>query len=288
MSRSYLLLPVVAGLALLGIASALTGQEGPLASGLVRDLELTVPPGTRMEYFRLDAAQSGLPAQEDVGADGSPRALADEASDLPEGPRPIGVVRWLGGPDPEVEGGWRGEVEVRLFETRTRVLHSERLGPSVRKLVFREIRARSGRTLHLAWKPDGSARLAHTTGGEVRRSVETLERRTQLPLGMIEYARRGALVPGRYPVFEPLAGRVGMQDIALEGPANERSLQAKRTDGSVAGEWRFRGSDLVGFRWQAGGPLATAISADEYERWVANLDQDASVYGLAANDLTSP
>ena len=59
----------------------------PLESKLVRELYLAGPPGTLVEYFRL------VP-QDDVDAE------------------PVGLVRWITGPDPQTKRGWRTEVEV--------------------------------------------------------------------------------------------------------------------------------------------------------------------------------
>jgi hypothetical protein len=55
-----------------------------------------------------------------------------------------------------------------------------------------------------------------------------------------------------------------------------RTVELLRTDGSLAGRYRFRGGELVAFQWQEGGPWARRASATEYESALTELEQSGA------------
>ena len=116
---------------LLLTVAALGLQDAPIETGDVRAVEVSEPPGTLVRHYRLD--HGGAAAE------------------------PLGLVRWIAGPDPENEGGWRVEQDVIFFDEATRVIHTERLHRAKRKIVWREVRSRSGRTVLVEWTPDQRA-----------------------------------------------------------------------------------------------------------------------------------
>ena len=253
-------------LGLVGALATLARAQDSLSNGDVREVTISLPEGTRIEYFRLD-----LPS--------------------PDGRRspPVGVARWITGADPgaTVEDGkaWRSELELVLFAEKTRVVHTERISTTRRELVFRELRDRSGRTVRFVWTPDQKAVCTDASGGEVRRREFDLRGGAALPLTLVDVVRRGGQWHGDVRVFEPLAAELDLMtpivtrleaglDPRAMGSASETSvsgakrvLELWRADGLNAGSYRFDGEALVSFAWQAGGPVATAIPADEFERW---------------------
>lgn len=220
-------------------------QKPPLLGRSLKELYLGLPPSTRVEYFRLDRLPLG--------------AAVDRSPD------PCGLVRWIAGPDPEDSRGWRVEIEATFFETGTRVVHTERLRPRQRELVFREIRAQAGRTLYLVWNPDEGLRSLEMMGGVLRREGIEAGRGALLPLCAIEKVRRGAALSGTTPVFQPLAGAAEPLQFSIteEGPG--RQLELRRADDLLAGSYHFEGRELISFRWQDGGPVASRIDRRTYE-----------------------
>ncbi len=225
----------------------------------VRAVVLEAPDGTRVEHFRLDRR----------GEAGPGRAL-DRA--------PIGLVRWISGPDPETHGGWRVENEVLFLSEATRVQHTERLHPFERKLVWREVRERSGRTVRLQWTPEGLPVSFDTVGGPIRRRDLTAEGKELLPLALVEFVRSGEQWwSGNFRVFQPLANDFEDLDVRVEEHEDgERVLEMRRKEtplsegttgeGILTGRYHFRNGALVLFQWQEGGPVATPIDPAEYER----------------------
>lgn len=221
-----------------------TVQDSPFEGRAIRELYLGLPPGTRVEYFRLDR-----------------ESLLDEAERIPGA---SGLVRWIVGPDPEREEAWRVELEASFFHGETRVIHTERLQPRMRELVFREVRAQAGRTLYLTWDPEVGVRSLEMMGGELRREELDPGRGTLFPLSLVEMVRRGVDFQGSVSVFQPLVGAPEELELAVRDDGAERVLELRRGDLS-AGSYRFRETQLVSFRWQEGGPVATRISRAQYE-----------------------
>ncbi len=244
-------LVLAAGLILAGLLP----QEGksPLDSGAILELTLPAPPGVRGEWFRLDRERG-----------------AEE---------PVGLVRQIVVVEPG--GNYRLEQETLFLDAAVRVLHVETLQPDELTLVWREIGERHGRTVLVEWDLNASSmRCADTEGGEVRRRRIEIEDGALMPLYLLEKLRAGHLSTGRFRCFRPIAGALEELELRLLPPSpfwgNARILEWRRADGGLAGRFAFRGRDLVSFRWQEGGPLATAIGEDEYRRLRASLWVDPS------------
>src|SRR5204862_117518 len=45
-----------------------------------------------------------------------------------------------------------------------------------------------------------------------------------------------------------------------------RTVELRRTDGTLAGRYRFEGTRLAGFQWQEGGLAARRVESEEFER----------------------
>ncbi len=226
------------------LAASLAGrvaQESPrppLASGLVRSIELESRPGTWVQHFRLD--REG--------------ARADEL--------PLALLRYVAGPDPA--GGVHADLELDYLADGLRVIHTEHASPSLRRLVFRELDGRAGRTLFLEGTPETGFQGYELGGREVVR--HELDERGEFPLLLIEAARLGMAVPGDVAVLDPLAA--AFEPLALTSRALEggRVFEARRADGSLRWRVTTRGERLEEWRFQERGPLARAITPEESER----------------------
>ena len=71
-------------------------QASPLASGIIKSVELSGSPDTSVRHFRLDKSSTELG---------------------PDAPEPLGVLRWICGPDPSGKGA-RLEIEATFFQER--------------------------------------------------------------------------------------------------------------------------------------------------------------------------
>lgn len=226
-------------LPLLLTLAVLLPQQGkaPLESGLVRSVEIDALPGTFVQHFRLDSpAGSDAPAQ--------------------------GLLRYLSGPDPE--GGLRVESELTWFAEGLRVLQAERVNGAERRLVFRELGARSARTFFLTGRAGQACEATELGGPEVVR--RTYPATGEFPLFLVESARRGLALPASADVFEPLGAVLEPLTLTTQGGFEERTLSARRSDGSLRWSVTFRGAEPVRWAWQDGGPCARAIAREEYER----------------------
>lgn len=260
---------VAAGTPSVGSTRAATqdGLRRALDNGDIRSVALHPPAETRIEHFRLDAVAWG--------------------SELPDpSAEPLGVVRFVHGPDAEpmpdgpVE---RLEQEITFFDADTRVIHIERLHPNVRRLVWREVRPGSGRTLLVNWSLHAGMRSTETIGGAIVRRDHDVSRGAFLPLYLVDLARERNAFDGAFRVFQPLARAI--EDVHLEtwveigsggapGEADRFVLSMRRSDGTSAGRYAFEGERLVAFQWQRGGPVAREISRNEYDRWTREREDD--------------
>jgi hypothetical protein len=219
------------------------GSPAPLASGVVRTLELSGDSATHVRHFRLDRGRAELAA------------------------KPAGLLRWLGGRDPSGEG-LRLEIEATFFEERVLVVHRERLRHEELVLTWREVREGGGRTLVLSGSPaEGYAIVDSTLAGIERRSVDG---RGELPLALLEAARRGQALPAELALFEPASGAFEpLRVIARAGERpTERVVELVRADGTLRTRARFEAGEWLEWCWQEGGLVARAIPEEDYERWI--------------------
>jgi hypothetical protein len=248
-----------------------------------------------VEHFALELVPSASDALGALGALEAPWVGAEEVGLAVLRQRREGcsaVLEW------ELRFAVPGELD-------TRVHHVEVEDGAQRKLVWREYRPGAGRTLFLEELADdltGGAELRTVEwGGRDGLREEVAEPEGGLfPLELLERARAGRLAADEVALFEPLEGRfepveIQTRDVAARpaafawsagaGPAGPssaapvlaRTLELRRRDGSLAGAYRFAGSELVAFQWQAGGARGRRISAEEWLRRTERLDQaDAS------------
>ncbi len=203
----------------------------------MRSLDLEPPPGTWVQYFCVE--RTG--------------ARAEEA--------PLGLLRYLAGPDSE--GGERVELELQYLVDGMTVVHTEQVSQARRRLVFREVRERGGRTLFLEG-PLGAGLSGYELGGtEVVRHELT---GGELPLFLIEAARRGSAWSDEMAVLDPLAATDELLKLATRTAGEERVFEARRADGSLRWRVSARGAELVEWRFQERGPAARAIPLVEYRR----------------------
>jgi len=240
-------------------ALLLVAQSGaPLESGLVRSLDLEPLPGTWVQHFRLERTGS----------------RADE--------HPVGLVRYVAGPDSE--GGLRVELELQYLAAATTLIHIEQVNPARRRLVFREVRERGGRTLFLEGA-SGAGFSGYELGGPevVRRELQD----GALPLFLIEAARTGGVLAMETSVLDPLTASFEPLRLLVheaQGPAGERVLEARRADGSL--RWRLRtlAGELRELSFQEHGPVARPVAREEFERLRAEHELEAR----AAQEAGSP
>jgi hypothetical protein len=227
----------------------------PLESGVVREVELSEPAGTRLQHFRLDRG----PAR---------------------GAIPHGLARWTSGPDPA--GGLRVELELLFLESGVRLIHIERsrapdgADEKERVLVFRELREGGGRTLFLEGDPRGGyTSLESGAPVALRRSHPGPG---ELPLLLVEATLRGAEIPAQAEVFDPLAA--AFEPVRLD--LDDGSLVLTRADGSRRWRIAFQDGLPVEFAWQERGPRARAIPRADYERLLS--EHEARTLELARQE----
>jgi len=240
-------------------------QETPFDTGDVVAFEVPEPAGMRKEYFALE-----LPA----------------AGSTPLAEPPSGVCALLRS---DVDGVVRLESRTTYFDVDTRVIHTEELTPDGPKLVWREVRERSGRTVILDWV-GGEWEVASVdwSGLEAERRPIDPARGVVLPSFLLEEVRSGSYLSGGFDVFDPLANGVeelvgSTRTVWLPVPlaAPLRHFVWRRADGTLAGEYWFAGRELVGFRLQAGGPVARRIDAATYEDLLEAHERTRETVGAA-------
>jgi len=281
----------------------------PLDNGDIVEVSLVRSPDLRIEHFRLDRVEWGseLPAPGDVGGAGW------------NGDGPLGLVQWSSGTDGLGFGSPRSgdesfgnksfgnrsfgnrsfgnrsfgdtgfgdgperriEQATTFFDVDTRVIHTESLRPEERRLVYREVRERAGRTVLVEWPLGEELRSADTVGRAVVRREHDFATGAFFPLYLVEAARRGESFEGEFEVFQPLANRLEPLRIRLERSAEGHTLSLWRPDGRLAGRYRFQGDRLVAFQWQAGGPVARAISRERYAELLAERDATEEAEGAS-------
>lgn len=241
------------GLALISPSPAPSAQDvraAPASAPAAK--RITAPAGTATAWFRLDPQ----------GVDPMP-AL-----------RPSAVARWVTGPlDPEQpEGGRRVELELRWLDEDVRLLVAERVLAREHRVLWREQLPRGGRTVLITVDredPGADLRVTETSAGRIHRRSLSRDRGAWQLLSLVEAAGRGVEPHGHARVLMPQRAAVERVGLRLEpDPAGGRALALTFPDGTQGPRFRFEGSELVGFLWQAGGPVATRIEGEEHARWI--------------------
>ena len=224
-----------------------------LESGLVRSIDLEPLPGTFVQHFRLDRAGAR------------------------EGEPPLGFLRYVAGPDRE--GGEFVELDLQMLAEETTVVHTEQTNALRRRLVFREVRERGGRTLFLE-DTSGRGFTGYELGGPevVRRELSE----GLLPLSLIEAARAGCAPPEEAVVLDPLGACVEPLRIVVRAEGVGRTLEARRGDGSLRWRVNVNGELLGEWRFQERGPVARPISPEEYTELRTKHELDTSAAREAA------
>ena len=220
-------------------------QASPLASGIIKSVELSGSPDTSVRHFRLDKSSTALG---------------------PDAPEPLGVLRWICGPDPSGKGA-RLEIEATFFQERVLVIHSERLREDELSLTWREVGASGGRTLSLRGSREGTFTIADSSvKGTEKRSVPGSA--GEFPLAFLEVARRGGKLPVEVALFDPASGAFESVNVISRSPPRsaERVLELVRADGSLRTRARFIDGEWSEWCWQEGGLVARSIGPEEYMR----------------------
>ena len=216
-------------------------RTSPFESGEVVAFEMPEQPGTRHEYFKLHSRLDDLGvAAVHVGATGD---------------------------------AMRAEMRIDYFPIKTRVLHVEMQTDAGPRLIWRETRLRSGRTVMVDWGPEGeSLSSVDWSGGDGVRYEKQPESGALLPLYLVDHVREGQFLGGRFDIFNPVSNRVeewtaSVKRIALlpTAPHLARRLVLRRRGGSLAGEYIFIGKELVLYRLQSGGPVAIRTTRASYD-----------------------
>jgi len=220
-------------------------ERPPLERPGLLELTLPEPGGVRTEHFRL-----ALPGAEASG-------------------EPLGVARLVRVPEEAGEG--RLEWETHFFDARVRVLHLERLEQDELSLVWRELGEHRGRTVRVAFDQSSNALQVSDVGGAAARHRELdLGEGVFTPLFLLEQDRAGRLSTGGFRRVDANAGAIESVRLAT-GPAPVACLAGARlstwtrSDGTLAGRYLFAGDALRAFQLQEGGPVALAISTEEYK-----------------------
>ncbi len=235
-------LPVLLGTLVLG-APVIPRWPGPLqeSGSALRELVVAGRGETHVRWFRLEKR----------GDDPAERSI------------PLGLLRWLSSRE-EATGEVRVELEWTLFEPGTRILHTEEVAPAGRKLVWRERRERTGRTLRLEGSSRRGFSSVETTGAEIHR--RELSSRGHLPLLLLEAHRRGLELPARVSLLEPLSGAFETRFPRVEvDPLGVRTLRLLNPAGETVALHRFLGEEPLELGFSAGGPRALPVSEGEFE-----------------------
>jgi len=224
-------------------------RTAPRAAPSVR---VQAPEGTETAWFRLD----------------DPGAVPDPERS------PVGLARWVSGPlDPDAPGdGRRVELELRWIGEDVRLLIAERVLPSEHRVVWREQLTSGGRTVLVSvdrTDPTADLRVTETASGEIRRRALPRDRGAWQLLSLVEAACRGVEPRGAARILMPQKAQIETVRLALEAvEGDRRRLSLTFADGLQGPRFTFAGRELVGFTWQAGGPLATRIPAEQHSRWI--------------------
>jgi hypothetical protein len=202
----------------------------------VRSLDLEPAPGTFVQHFRLERA----------GA----RA----------GEQPAGLARYVAGPDSE--GGLRAELELQYLAEAMTEIHTEQASAARRRLVFREVRERGGRTLFLEAGP-GSGFSGYELGCPevVRHELPD----GALPLFLVETLRTGGALPATAAVLDPLGACVEELRLLCREEQGAQVLESRRGDGGLRFSVSIRDARLGTWRFQERGWIAHAIPPEEYQ-----------------------
>lgn len=237
----------------LALCAGVQDDPSPLGNGLVRSVELAPVPGTCVQHFRLDRERAR------------------------EGELPQALLRYVAGPDGA--GGVRAELELEYLDGGLHVIHTEQANLERRRLVFREVRERAGRTVFLEGSPE-QGYSGYELGGPavLRRSFPADCGAGELPLLLLESVRLGLALPQALPVFDPLAARFEDVELALRTEAGneaagERTHEARRADGSLRWRVTLHDQEIRAWRFQERGPLARSITAEEFARLREQHDQ---------------
>ncbi len=221
---------------------------------------------------------------------------ADVALPAAEGPgthqarkdRVVALVRLRRG---RVNGDLQLEMDYDDLLEGVRLSSHERLGADVSRLIWRERTPGRGRTLRAEWSPDGSAlETAEWDVGGRRARRASLEEGGVLPQYLVDLARTGRVVSGRFRVFDPLAARLEVRELSTCYESDpdgwmRRVVRLRRADGTLAGEYCFDGRRLVSFRLQDGRIAARAV---DRESWEAARDEFRAGPAAGAGESDRP
>lgn len=211
-------------------------RRGLIDSGSVRSVELESGPGTWAQYFRLD---DSVARPEDA---------------------PQGLLRYVAWPDRQ--GGVHVDLEVQFLADGLRVVHTEEASLEHRRLVFRELREGAGRTVLLDGTP-ATGFEGHELG--IGEAIRLRPGTGEFPLLLIESARLGDELPAELSVFDPLAAAFEPLKTKSWWQDGEHVVEARRTDGGLRWRIRFRGEELLEWRFQDRGPVARSIPREVFQ-----------------------
>lgn len=181
-----------------------------------------------------------------------------------------------------VNGGWQLEQDVDFPFEHVRLMAVECLSPKSPRLVWRELTPQGGRTVFAEWTARNEQLKVYEWGqdGSLRETLDAREGAI-MPQYLLELVRAGTVTSGRYGVFDPLVGDIvewtlevsnlpdpdaptGEEQLTSNSALGLRQAEFRRSDGSLAGRYRFAGDDLVEFEWQEGCLRLRRITAEEY------------------------
>lgn len=235
------------------------GEQGVRAASSAR---LNSAPAT---HVRLVATEETVTAWFRLDAAGQPQA-PDQA--------PLGVARWISGPvDGErPQDGRRVELEVRWIGEDVRLLVSERILPREHRVIWREQLPKGGRTVLISVDRDDPTALldvSETANGKVRRRRLPRDGGAWQLLSLVEAAAQGVEPHGSARILMPQKAAIESVRLSMTTLAGDQREVALTFAGGLAGpRFTFEGRELVGFTWQAGGPVATRIPWQEHTRWI--------------------
>jgi hypothetical protein len=171
----------------------------------------------------------------------------------------------------DAERGTLLEWQIRFDGEDLDVWHAESQDDNGRRWVWRESRARAGRSVIAEAEPGAVSVTEWGRPSVWRRKLPAGDGFT-FPLELQERLRRNELASGVFQLFDPLANAVETVRLTVEQDPSAtdglRRAALVREDGTLAGSYTFHGAELVSFAWQRGGLVAVRAERERVKRAV--------------------
>lgn len=197
----------------------------------------------------------------------------------------------------EFDGAPQLELEVAYPFENIRLFTVECLNPRSPRLVWREVSRGAGRTVFAEWTAESEELRVLEWGidGKLRERSATREGAV-MPHYLLELVRAGNTTSGSFEVFDPLSHELETWTLTTAYERDSRAsvdylrkVEFHRSDGTLAGRYVFRGTELLRFQWQEGGATARRVGGEELAEFRARWGfSDGSNEPRADTDAALP